>query len=340
MIVIKFGGSSLRSEFKSAVSLIKALSEEKDVVVVVSALKGITDLLEKYTDTFDSRYAVEVSKTYLEFGKRMGIDTSSLSPYLKQLFNPPDLPPQALRDYILSIGELLSAAMIAEKANGAVIFPWDLFVAHGSFGNGFIDIKKSKRNVKLVKEALESGKIPIIPGFIANLNGYRVTLGRGGSDYSAVALGVLLNSELVAIMSDVEGIFTADPKMIPYSLLIPYMSYDEILIASKYGMEAIQWKAAKLAKEYEALILFGRASDWRMGTVVSNSSSHMPLLSYDQGKLLVMNMDSEIPYEVVEEGEFWRVYRVPKRDSIKIIKELHRKIIYQENAQLLGRVKA
>ncbi|WP_048146804.1 aspartate kinase [Pyrococcus abyssi] len=325
MIVLKFGGSSVKNDFHEAVSLTKSIFEEKEVAVVVSALKGITDMLIKYAKTFDSKYAIKIADSYVKFARTNGVDPNILSPHIQELFNPPSLPKDALTDYILSIGELLSAVIFAEVVEGQVIYPWELFSAYGKFGDGFIDLKKSKKNAKIIYEVIDSGKIPIVPGFVGGMDGYRVTLGRGGSDYSAVALGVILNSELVAIMSNVEGIFTADPKLVPSARLIPYLSYEEALIAAKHGMKAIQWKAAELAKEKKILMLFGRTNNWRMGTVISNRTSRMPLMTYKDG-LLLINVEEELEYRVIDEGPFWKLYDVPGNEGIRIIRELHKAI--------------
>ncbi|AEC52626.1 aspartate kinase [Pyrococcus sp. NA2] len=333
MIVLKFGGSSVKNDFNEAVSLTKSIFEEKEVAVVVSALKGVTDTLIKYAETFNTKYAIEVAESYVRFARANGIDPKILSPYLRELFNPPPIPREALKDHILSIGELLSATIFAEAVDGQVIYPWELFSAYGKFGDGFIDIKKSKRNAKIIREIIDTGKIPVVPGFIGGMDGYRITLGRGGSDYSAVALGVILNSELVAIMSDVEGIFTADPKLVPSARLIPYLSYEEALVAAKHGMKAIQWKAAELAKEERILMLFGKTNNWRMGTVISDRTSRMPLMTYKDG-LLLINVEEELGYRIIDEGPFWRLYDVPRDEGMRIIRELH-KVIFGDVLSML-----
>ncbi|MFA4640275.1 aspartate kinase [Pyrococcus kukulkanii] len=326
MIVFKFGGSSMRLDFQDAVSLVASLSEENEVAVVVSALKGVTDDLIRYADSLNQDLAVKVASEYIYHAKLNGIDPSVLKPYIDRLFTLPDLEYPALRDYILSIGELLSAVLFASAVGGKVILGEEIFIARGEFGDAFIDIEKSRRNVKLVYEVLEDGFIPVVPGFTANLDGRVATLGRGGSDYSAVALGALLNAELVVIMSDVDGIYTADPRIIPMAKLIPHLSYDEALLASRYGMRAIQWKASKLAKDFKLTVLFGRTRNWRMGTVLSEKSSGMPLMTFTKDRLLLINVTEDIGYDPIEEGPYWKLYALPESEALAVVRELHKRI--------------
>ncbi|AAL81176.1 aspartate kinase [Pyrococcus furiosus DSM 3638] len=325
MIVLKFGGSSIKYDFEEATNLALSLFEDDAVIVVVSAIKGITDKLILYSQTLDKTIATKIASEYVSFAKSHGIDPVILKPYLDELFNLPDLPEEALRDYILSLGEVLSAVIFSASIGGKFVPSWDIFEAEGNFGNAFIDIKSSKKKFKRVFEVLEEGYIPVIPGFTAGKDGYILTLGRGGSDYSGVAAGVLGKAKLVAIMSDVEGIYTADPKLVPSARLIPYVSYDEIIISSKHGMRALQWKAAELAKEYKIPVLFGRTRNWRMGTLMSERSSGMPLMTYKDGLLLV-NVTEEIKYPIIAEGPFWKLYKVSQEEGIHLMRELHTKL--------------
>ncbi|AFK22584.1 aspartate kinase [Pyrococcus sp. ST04] len=325
MIVIKFGGSSIRSEFREAVDLTLNIFDEEDVIVVVSALKGITDKLIKYSETLDPRIAVNIAAEYVHFARLHGIDPSFLKPYLDELFHLPELRGNAFQDYILGIGEVLSAVLFAAAVNGVFVPAWEVFRGEGEFGDAFIDIEGSRKNFRKIFDVIGEGYIPVIPGFIAGKNGLRITLGRGGSDYSAVAAGVLSKAKLVLIMSDVEGIYTADPKLVPNARLIPYISYDEVILASRHGMKAIQWKAAELAKRERLPVLFGRTRNWRMATVLGEKSSKMPLMTYGDG-LLLINTPERLPYPVIDEGEFWTLYDVPQEDAVRIIRELHKKL--------------
>ncbi|MFA4646442.1 hypothetical protein P8X24_04120 [Pyrococcus kukulkanii] len=104
--------------------------------------------------------------------------SSILKPYIDRLFTLPDLKYPALRDYILSMGELLSAVLFASAVSGKVIPGEEIFVGRGEFGDAFIDIEKSRRNAKLIYEALEEALVPVISGFMANLSDKVATLGR------------------------------------------------------------------------------------------------------------------------------------------------------------------
>lgn len=144
-----------------------------------------------------------------------------------------------------------------------------------------------------------------------------------GSDYTAVVAEISAKAGIVLIMSDVEGIFTADPKIVKGAKPIPFVSYDEALIASKFGMRAIQWKAVKLT--------FGRTKGWYMGTLVSGKSSGMPIITYrledTHGVVGVMNAYPEVPYERISMGENWVAFRVPKEETKRIIGRTHKGIM-------------
>ncbi|WP_367884402.1 hypothetical protein [Thermococcus sp. JCM 11816] len=90
-----------------------------------------------------------------------------------------------------------------------------------------------------------------MPGFVGSYNGLRTTLGReGGSDYTAAVLGKGLKARAVLIMSGVDGIYTADPRRVVSARLIPFVSYDELYVASKAGMKAIHHGAIDVVRGY------------------------------------------------------------------------------------------
>ncbi|WP_457754070.1 aspartate kinase [Thermococcus sp.] len=333
-LVVKFGGSSLRHDFHDAVQLVKMLRDENEIAVVVSALKGITDKLELLSKTRDRKILKSILLDYASFAKKHGIDPDVIKPLSRELssafsLNFPD--DRIRRDFILSFGELFSASIFAQAIDGVFIEPWGVIQTDGNFGDAEVDIAKTRRLFTRIRDLMEDGKVPVIPGFIGGFKNFRTTLGRGGSDYTAVVAGTCLRAKAVLIMSDIEGIYTADPKIVRDAKLIPFVSYDEALIASKFGMKAIQWKAVKLASENEVPLLFGRTKGWWMGTLVSERSSGMPIITYrveePYGIICVINEHPEVSYEVISEGKNWVTFKVPREETKKIVDEMHRRIV-------------
>ncbi|MBO8175520.1 MAG: aspartate kinase [Thermococcus sp.] len=333
-VVVKFGGSSLRYDFYDAVQFVKMLEDENEVVVVVSALKGITDKLELLAKTGDREILEDVLFDYMTFAKKHGIGIDVIKQLAEELSSALSLNfpnDKVRRDFLLSFGELFSASIFAQAIDGVLIEPWDIIVTDGNFGNAEVDITKTRKLFDCVKDFMEDGKVPVIPGFIGGFQGFRTTLGRGGSDYTAVVAGICVKAKAVLIMSDVEGIYTADPKIVRETKLIPFVSYDEALIASKFGMKAIQWKAVKLAGENEVPLLFGKTKGWWMGTLVSEKSSGIPIIAYKlegaYGIVGVINAYPRVPYERISEGENWVAFKAPKEETEKAVREIHREIM-------------
>ncbi|NJE09176.1 aspartate kinase [Thermococcus sp. M39] len=339
MLVVKFGGSSVRKMFWEAVNFTKRLADEKEVAVVVSALKGVTDILDSYARSGNSEIARGVVGDYIIFAEKYGLSPESIRNLADNLFSAfsKSFPSEeARRDYILSFGELMSAVLFAEAVGGVVVNPWEVIATDGKFGDANADMGKTKALFKPVRELIEEGEIPVIPGFIGGFNGFITTLGRGGSDYTAVIAGAALRAHFVLIMSDVEGIFTADPRIVLDAKLIPFVSYEEALLASLYGLKAIHHKAVKLAREEKLLILFGSTENWRMGTLIGESSSGMPIITHSGGKLLIINEKLALPYEVVEEGEMWILYKVPTNKASSAVRTAHRIVLSKYRADPLS----
>ncbi|AEC52625.1 aspartate kinase [Pyrococcus sp. NA2] len=334
--VVKFGGSSVRYAFEEALELVKYLSEKRPIVVVVSALKGVTDELIRFADG-DKEALFRVERIHEEFLSFHGLDTKVNIDFRKYL------PPRALKDEIVSLGERISAKIFAEGLEllglkSKVVDPLEFLMAEGEFGDAYINIEKSRRRAGKLIRLIKSGVIPVIPGFYGNLNGFRATFGRGGSDYSATALARILNSRCVLIMSDVEGIFTADPKLVPSARLIPYLSYEEIKVAAKLGMKALHWKAVDPVAG-DIPIIFGKTKDWKFGTIVLNARSNFPIIVHkvrgDFAEIFVVGKDIDLSgFEIEEKREGFVKVVVAKEDLLETIREIHREVVEREEENL------
>ena len=156
-------------------------------------------------------------------------------------------------DVLLATGELQSAALVAAALEHlgrrtAVVPPWTVFQTDAVWGNATIEAV----HVHAIREALRGGILPIVPGFIgATAQGRLTTLGRGGSDYSAVALGVALGAARVELYkAEVDGVYTADPQTVPEAQRLEHLTHAEALRLACAGGTVLQAKAAALASAW------------------------------------------------------------------------------------------
>ncbi len=220
LIVQKFGGTSVANAekiFNVANIITRSYQEGNDVVVVVSAQGDMTDqLIEK------------ASEINLEASKRE-------------------------MDVLLSSGEQISIALLAiaiEKLGYPVVslLGWQGGVMTSStYGSARI----SRIDPGRIKKELDKKNIVIVAGF-QGLNQYYdvTTLGRGGSDTSAVAIAVALNADLCQIYTDVEGIYTADPRKVDTAIKLDAISYDEMLELATLGAQVLNNRAVEIAKKH------------------------------------------------------------------------------------------
>jgi aspartate kinase len=144
------------------------------------------------------------------------------------------------------------------------------FRAIGSHGEGRIE----KIDPRRVRRALDLGKVPVVAGFQGhNVHGDTITLGRGGSDLSAIALAVALDADGCTIFTDVEGIFTADPRHIPEAHLLQSISYEECLELSLAGANVLQPRSVEMAARADLPVRVASSFVEGRGTWVMNTDS-------------------------------------------------------------------
>lgn len=227
IVVQKYGGSSVENKEKLETICNRIIQEKEnnnDIVVIVSAQGKTTNFL------------IEKAKEY----------TSNNSKIEKK-----DL------DFLLSTGEMQTASLLSLMLNSKGYSSVCLtgaqagIITDSNFGNAkIIDVVSEN-----ILSHLKDNKIVIITGFQGmDRLGNITTLGRGGSDLSAVAIACALNSQKCEIFSDIDGIFSADPKVISNSKLLDEISYDEMLEASSAGAKVLHNRSVNLAKEYDLQI--------------------------------------------------------------------------------------
>lgn len=273
--MIKFGGTSVGggAEMIRAANVAAEAAQNGPVAVVVSAMAGTTDTLLGYADataTATSRTSTgatregsisELHRTLAERHLRAAREAVSgehlheveerIHSLLKRLVETVEEPaadPPARRDEIAVHGERLSAAILGGAIRSldapAAVVPGDPIATNCDFGEAEVLAEETRRRArKYVRPLLEAGSVAVVPGYVGRApDGSVTTLGRGGSDLSTTVLGRALGSREVWIMSDVDGVLDADPRLIPDAGLIPRLSYREAGQFSALGAEVLHPK--------------------------------------------------------------------------------------------------
>jgi aspartate kinase len=248
LVVQKYGGSSLESadRIKRVAERIVATKKAgNDVVVVCSAMGDTTDeLLE-----------------------------------LAQQVNP--VPPEREMDMLLTAGERISNALVAMAISAHGAEAWSFtgsqagVVTTAVHGNArIIDVTPSR-----VTEALELGYIALVAGFqgVAQDTKDITTLGRGGSDTTAVALAAALNAAACEIYSDVDGVYTADPRIVPDARKLDTVPYEEMLELAASGSKILHLRSVEYARRYGVPIRVRSSYSDKPGTTVAGSIEEIPV---------------------------------------------------------------
>ena len=264
MKVLKFGGTSVGS-VESISKLLQIIEKERlnsgNPVVVLSAMSGVTNLLSSMADKasqggsfsnelkeLENRH-FHVIKELLAVSRQNPVFTklrilfNELEDLLQGIMILRELTPRT-RDLVLSYGERCSTFMISKIAgqnsdNDAYINAVDVIKTDSSFGQARVNMELSEILIRDVYEVNKS-KVMFVTGFIAsNDEGRITTLGRGGSDYTAAIFGSALNAEEIEIWTDVNGMMTADPRMVKKAFSLHELSYTEAMELSFFGAKVI-----------------------------------------------------------------------------------------------------
>jgi aspartate kinase len=300
-IVMKFGGTSVGTgtNIRHVADLVTSYAK-KDirVTVVVSALAGVTNSLietacqakksdAKSIETFtkgllqkhkEAIVAAIKSKTIQQEVTEITEKTiSELEKVLTGICYVGELTPKS-KDYVVSFGERLSAPIVwgaikDYKAETACFTGKEVgIVTDSNFGeaNPLMNFTTHLIRERL-SPILEKGVIPVVTGFIAaNQDGIVTTVGRGGSDYTATILGVALKADEVWIWTDVDGIMTTDPKIVPTAKMISQLSYQEAAEMAIFGAKAMHPRAlGPVSKENIPVRIRNTAHPENNGTLIT-----------------------------------------------------------------------
>ena len=236
---MKFGGTSVANlnRIKNLQQLVKnkVLSGHKKIIVVVSAMSGVTNALVKQYKKIDSD------------------------------INKPEY------DVILSTGEQYSSALIStflnkNGVNSRSILGWQIpIITDNKFSQARIQRIDTEKILKLLKKF----NVLVVAGFQGiSSEGRITTLGRGGSDTSAVAIAVALKSKICEIYTDVEGIFSSDPKVVKEAKKIKNITYEEILEMASLGSKVLHPRSVELAMKYDIKIHVRSSFNRKLGSMV------------------------------------------------------------------------
>ena len=180
-------------------------------------------------------------------------------------------PPKREIDLLLSTGEIVSSALLSMSLNSlgaeAVAFT-------GLQGGIITDDAHTKARIRKIEtdrivEEIDKDRIVVVAGFQGvTQENIITTLGRGGSDLTAVALAAALKADMCEIYTDVEGIYTADPRVVPQARKLRRISYDELLEITSSGARVVHPRAVELAKNYEVRLHIRSSFNEKEGTIV------------------------------------------------------------------------
>ncbi len=245
LIVQKYGGSSVGTPErikKVAERIARYRSEGHQIVVVVSAMRGVTDNL------------LDMAKT--------------LAP----------LPNEREMDVLLATGEQTTIALTAMALHSLQVPAVSLTGAQAGIITDEVHTKARIQDItpQQIHAHLDQGNVVIVAGFQGQtLHGHITTLGRGGSDLTAIALASALGADLCQINTDVDGVYTADPRIVPNARKLGEIAYDEMLELAGAGAKVMQSRSVEFAKNYGVVFAVCSSLNDKPGTIVKGETKSM-----------------------------------------------------------------
>ena len=268
-LVLKFGGTSLASvkDIQNVTNIVSELSNENEIVIVCSAVDGITDDLihiseqiKKVNKKEANRVLAKISQKHKQFTThivtdskiqktlldKMKSDLSELEELVHGLLLLGEVTPRSF-DYLASFGEKLSINLVSfalqqlKKKSVPLSGKQAGIVTDSNFGESrpLMDTTKIRLS-KTIQDLFDKNTIPVVGGFSgADQHGNTTTFGRGGSDYTATIIASCINADEIWLMSDVDGLMTADPKLVEDAKLLKEVSYAEAIEMALFGAKQI-----------------------------------------------------------------------------------------------------
>jgi aspartate kinase len=270
LIVQKFGGTSVGSPERITNVARRVLATQgagNKVVAVVSAMSGVTDGLIKL--------AKEVCAE----------------------------PPEPEMDVLLATGEQQTIALTAMAIHSLGGKGASVTGAQAGIQTDGVHTKARIANIspRHVHDLLDAGNVVIVAGFQGQTSDGRITtLGRGGSDLTAIAMAAALKADLCQIFTDVDGVFTCDPRVVPDARRIPVISYEEMLEMSSSGSKVMQSRSVEFAKKFGVRFEVRNSMNSNPGTLVTHEDMNMESvvirgvsLERDQAKITIRGVPDQ-----------------------------------------------
>lgn len=238
LIIQKYGGTSVATPARIkrvARRIAETRSQGNSLVVVVSAMGNSTDNL-------------------LKLVHRVHAD-----------------PPKRELDLLLSTGEIVSAALLATALDALGVTAIAFTAYQGGIITDNIHTKARIQRIDtfMIRQELEKGNVLVVAGFQGVTSRNTVTtLGRGGSDTTAVALAAALGADVCEIYSDVRGVYTADPRIVPNAKKLKRISYDEMLELASLGTKVLHLRAVEIAHRFGIPLHIRSSFHWEEGTII------------------------------------------------------------------------
>ena len=248
LIVQKYGGTSVANaeRIKNVARRVAERRRQGDqVIVVVSAMSGVTDRLIRLA---------------------------------KSVCGPSQQPPEREMDMLLTTGEQTAIALTAIAIQALNISAVSLTGAQAGIQTDGVHTKARIQNItpKQVHQLLDAGHVVIIAGFQGQTqDGRLTTLGRGGSDLTAIAIAAAVRADLCQIYTDVDGVYTADPRILPQAKKLQEISYDEMLELSSAGAKVMQSRSVEFAKKFRVPFEIRSSLNHNPGTIVKEETANM-----------------------------------------------------------------
>src|SRR5580765_6869001 len=245
LIVQKYGGTSVGNteRIKNVAARVAEYHAKGDkIVVVVSAMSGVTDNL------------IKLAKDIMP------------------------LPNEREMDVLLATGEQTTIALTAIALHALDVPAVSMTGAQAGIVTDGVHTKAKIQNIspKKVHDLLDQGNVVIVAGFQGQtIEGHVTTLGRGGSDLTAIALAAALKADLCQIFTDVDGVYTADPRIVPGARKLEEISYDEMLELASLGAKVMQSRSVEFAKKFGVVFEVRSSLNDNPGTIVKEETKSM-----------------------------------------------------------------
>ena len=290
----------------------------------------------------------KIVKNELDHGNQIAVVVSAMSGETNRLLhlanNMNDNPPMREVDALVATGEQVTAALLAIELHKLGVSAYSFSGAQAGFKT---EGNHSKARIKDVQsdhliQHMKQGSVPVVTGFQGvDANGNTTTLGRGGSDTSAVALAIAVKADSCDIYTDVDGIYTTDPRIEPKARKMDSISYEEMLEFASLGAKVLQTRSVELGMRYNMPIHLRSSFDLVQGTKVTREDSNMEraeisgvAYNRDEAKVTIKGIpdqpgiaaavfgpvaDAEINVDVIvqnisEDGQTDLTFTVPRSD--------------------------